>query len=72
MREIVDFYRRRPVVGVLVALLGLGLALAVAGVGSLDRPVAAVALALVLGLVVGGAIAAAQSPEDDGHRPDDL
>lgn len=71
LREIVAFYRSRPVLGLFVALLGLALAALVAVLGTLDRPVAAVALALMLGLVVGGAIAAAQRPDDDGRRPED-
>ena len=70
MREILDFYRGRPVLGSFVALLGLALAVFVVALGALDRPVAAIALALMLGLVVGGAIAAAQRP-GDGHLPDD-
>ena len=71
MREILDFYRRRPVLGAVLALFGLGMALFVAVLGTLDRPVAAIALALLLGLLVGGAIAAAQRRDGDGHLPDD-
>ncbi|WP_205697846.1 hypothetical protein [Conexibacter sp. SYSU D00693] len=63
MRGVLDFYRRRPVVGVLVALLGLGLALATAAVGADDKPVLAVVLAVLFGLLVGAAISAAQDPE---------
>ncbi len=70
MRDVVDFYRGRPVLGTFLALLGLGLAVLTAVVGSLERPVAAVALALMLGLVLGGAIAAAQGDQGDDERDD--
>jgi len=64
VRDVVDFYRRRPFVGVIVALLGLGLAVSTAALGTAQRPVAAVVLAVVLGLLVGGAMAAAQRSRD--------
>ena len=68
VRDVLDFYRRRPVLGTVVGLAGLAMAVLIVVLGSLERPVAAVALMLILGLLVGGAIAAAQRP---GQRPDD-
>lgn len=59
MRDVLDFYKRRPVLGAALALLGLLLALAVATVAR-DRPVQAVLLAVLVGLVIGGALAAGQ------------
>jgi uncharacterized membrane protein len=58
MRDVLDFYKQRPVIGALVAVLGLLLAVAVATVGN-GRPVLAVVFALLVGLLIGGAIAAA-------------
>jgi FtsH-binding integral membrane protein len=60
MRSIVAFYRARPLVGVLVFALGLGIAVATAAVQSGGGVVLPIAFCALMGLIVGSVVAVGQ------------
>jgi hypothetical protein len=60
VRSVVAFYRARPMVGILVFVIGLAVAVATTSLQSGDGVVLPVAFVALVGLVVGGLIALGQ------------
>jgi NhaP-type Na+/H+ or K+/H+ antiporter len=60
MRSVLDFYRARPVVGVLVFVIGLGIAVATASLQKGDGVILPIAFTALMGIVVGSVVAIGQ------------
>jgi hypothetical protein len=60
MRSVLDFYRARPVVGVLVFAIGLGIAVATAAVQDGGGVILPIAFTAFMGIVVGSVLALGQ------------
>jgi xanthine/uracil/vitamin C permease (AzgA family) len=60
MRSVVAFYRARPLVGILVFVVGLAIAVATAMLRSDGGVVLPIAFTAVMGLVVGSVVAITQ------------
>jgi NhaP-type Na+/H+ or K+/H+ antiporter len=60
MRSVLDFYRARPVVGVLVFVVGLGIAVATATLQKGDGIVLPIAFTALMGILVGSVVALGQ------------
>jgi NhaP-type Na+/H+ or K+/H+ antiporter len=60
MRSVLDFYRARPVVGVLVFVVGLGIAVATAALQKGDGIVLPIAFTALMGILVGSVVALGQ------------
>jgi FtsH-binding integral membrane protein len=58
VRSVVDFYRSRPVAGIIIFVIGLAVAVAVSTLHSGDGFVLLVAFTAAVGLVVGLAVSA--------------
>jgi NhaP-type Na+/H+ or K+/H+ antiporter len=56
VRSVVDFYRARPLVGVIVFCVGLAIAVATVSLQKGDGVLLPIAFAILLGLVVGAAV----------------
>jgi NhaP-type Na+/H+ or K+/H+ antiporter len=60
MRSVLDFYRARPVVGMLVFVVGLGIAVATATLQKGDGIVLPIAFTALMGILVGSVVALGQ------------
>jgi NhaP-type Na+/H+ or K+/H+ antiporter len=60
MRSVLDFYRARPVVGVLVFVVGLAIAVATTTLQKGDGIVLPVAFTALMGILVGSVVALGQ------------
>jgi NhaP-type Na+/H+ or K+/H+ antiporter len=60
MRSVLDFYRARPVVGVLVFVIGLAVAVATTSLKKGDGVILPIAFVIFIGLVVGSVVAYGQ------------
>jgi NhaP-type Na+/H+ or K+/H+ antiporter len=60
MRSVLDFYRARPVVGVLVFVIGLAVAVATTSLKQGDGVILPLAFVVFIGLVVGSVVAYGQ------------
>jgi hypothetical protein len=65
VRSIVDFYRARPVVGVIVFVIGLAVAVATVTLQKGDGVILPIAFTAAMGVVVGSAVAAGQRRRRD-------
>ncbi|QEC49471.1 hypothetical protein FSW04_19130 [Baekduia soli] len=68
MRTVIDFYRARPVVGVIVFVVGLAVAIATETLQSGDGIVLPIAFVALAGILVGGLLSLGQRrrSRDDG------
>lgn len=69
MRSVLDFYRARPLVGVIVFVVGLGVAVATTTLKKGDGIILPMAFVILIGLVVGSVVAIGQRKRRAG---DDL
>ena len=69
MRNVVDFYRQRPLVGVIVALIGLGVAWATVSMRNGDGVVLPIFFTAVVGALVGSVIGWSQKRRER-RRPE--
>jgi NhaP-type Na+/H+ or K+/H+ antiporter len=60
MRSVLDFYRARPVVGVLVFLIGLAVAVGTTSLKKGDGVILPIAFVVLVGLIVGSVVAYGQ------------
>jgi FtsH-binding integral membrane protein len=60
MRSVVDFYRRRPAILVVVLVVGVAVVIATTSMKGEDAVILPVAFVVLVGLVVGTLIGAAQ------------
>ena len=60
MRSVVDFYRARPLVGIIVFCVGLAIAVATVSLQKGDGIVLPVAFTALMGVVVGGVVGLAR------------
>lgn len=60
MRSVLDFYRARPLVGVLVFVIGLAVAVATTTLKKGDGIVLPMAFVILVGLIVGSVVAIGQ------------
>lgn len=60
VRSVVDFYRARPLVGILVFSVGLAVAIATTALQEGDGIVLPIAFVAFVGLLVGGVVALVQ------------
>jgi hypothetical protein len=60
MRSVLDFYRARPVVGVVVFVIGLAVAVATATLKKGDGVILPIAFVILVGLIVGSVVALGQ------------
>jgi NhaP-type Na+/H+ or K+/H+ antiporter len=60
MRSVLDFYRARPVVGVLVFVIGLAVAVATTSLKQGDGVILPLAFVVFIGLLVGSVVAYGQ------------
>jgi hypothetical protein len=65
VRSVVDFYRARPLVGILVFAVGLAVAIATTSLQDGDGIVLPIAFVAAVGLLVGGVLAVAQRRRRD-------
>lgn len=60
MRSVLDFYRARPVVGVVVFVIGLAVAVGTTSLKQGDGVILPIAFVVFIGLVVGSVVAYSQ------------
>jgi hypothetical protein len=60
MRSVLDFYRARPVVGVVVFVIGLAVAVATTSLKKGDGVILPIAFVILVGLIVGSVVALGQ------------
>lgn len=60
MRSVIEFYRARPVVGVLIFIIGLAVAVATTTLKKGDGIILPVAFVILIGLIVGSVVALGQ------------
>jgi NhaP-type Na+/H+ or K+/H+ antiporter len=60
MRSVLDFYRARPLVGVIVFVIGLAVAVATTALKKGDGIILPMAFVILLGLIVGSVVAYGQ------------
>lgn len=60
MRSVLDFYRARPVVGVLVFVVGLAVAVGTTSLKKGDGIILPIAFVVLMGLIVGSVVAYGQ------------
>jgi hypothetical protein len=60
MRSVLDFYRARPLVGVLVFVIGLGIAVATAALQDGGGVILPIAFTAFMGILVGSVLAVGQ------------
>jgi hypothetical protein len=70
VRSVVAFYRARPIVGILVFVIGLAVAVATTSLQSGDGVVLPIAFVALMGLIVGGIVAMAQRRRRTAERVD--
>jgi hypothetical protein len=68
VRSIVDFYRARPVVGIIVFVTGLAVAVATVTLQKGDGVILPIAFTAAMGIVVGSAVAAGQRRRHDEQK----
>jgi hypothetical protein len=71
MRSVLDFYRARPLVGVLVFVVGLAVAVATTTLKKGDGIILPMAFVVLVGLIVGSIVALSQRKRRDS-APDGL
>lgn len=60
MRSVLDFYRARPIVGIIVFAVGLAVAVATTSLKKGDGVILPIAFVIFLGLIVGSIVAFGQ------------
>lgn len=60
MRSVLDFYRARPIVGVIVFVIGLVVAVATTSLKQGDGVILPIAFVILVGLIVGSVVALGQ------------
>jgi hypothetical protein len=60
MRSVLDFYRARPIVGVVVFVIGLLVAVATTSLKKGDGVILPIAFVILMGLIVGSVVALSQ------------
>jgi hypothetical protein len=68
MRSVLDFYRARPVVGVIIFVIGLAVAVATTSLKKGDGIILPLAFVVFIGLVVGSVVAYSQRSRRAGQR----
>jgi hypothetical protein len=72
MRSVLDFYRARPLVGVLVFVIGLAVAVGTTTLKKGDGIVLPMAFVILVGLIVGSVVALGQRRRRAAGGVDDL